>query len=213
MMRPLDMLRPLNLLQWALGIIMVPTALAYFLPDLLPFVRTAQWEGEMATRLMDQLDASGLLAVAKFVQLVGGLALLLNRAVPFALAAMVTVNVCGAFVAVLIEGAPGLSVMALGVLALNALLMFAYIDAYAGVLANGAVADGETAEPGENYNSLFVNPMAGASRKSLLVALVPLLGAAWFFWKVVLGLNSLTGLVVLVLPALAWLVSMVRAKA
>lgn len=206
------MIRPLDMLRLALGIIMVPTALAYFLPDLLPFVRTAQWEGAMATRLMDQLDASGLLAVAKFVQLTGGLALLLNRAVPFALAAMVTVNVCGAFVAVIIEGAPGLSVMALGVLALNVLLMFAHLDAYAGVLATGAIADGEDEEPGANYNSLFVNPLAGASRKALLVALVPLLGAVWFFWNVVLGLNSLTGLVVLVLPALAWLVAMMRAK-
>ncbi len=206
------MMRPLDMLRLALGAIMVPTALAYFLPDLLPFVRTATWEGAMAVRLMDQLDASGLLAVAKFVQLVGGLALLLNRAVPFALAAMVTVNVCGAFVAVIIEGAPGLSVLALGVLALNALLMFAYIEAYAGVLANGALADGEEEEPGANYNSLFVNPLAGASRKQLLVALAPLLGAAWFFWQVVLGLNSLTGLVVLVLPALVWLVSFVRAK-
>ena len=35
------MMRPLETLRLALGIIMVPTALAYFLPDLLPFVRTA----------------------------------------------------------------------------------------------------------------------------------------------------------------------------
>lgn len=207
------MMRPLDMLRIALGLIMAMTALAYFLPDLLPWVRTAQWHGDMATRLMTQLDASGLLAVAKFIQLVGGLALLLNRAVPFALAAMVTVNVCGAFVAVLIDGDVLLSLLAPAVLALNVLLMFAYLDAYAGVLAVGAIADGEGAEPGENYNSLFVNPLAGASRKQLLVALVPLLGAAWFFWKVILGLNSITGLVILILPALGWLVAMVRARA
>ncbi|MEL1252064.1 hypothetical protein [Aurantiacibacter gilvus] len=212
MMRQDDMLRSLDLLRLALGLIMVPTALAYFLPDLLPWVRTATWEGEMSLRLMDSLETSGLLAVAKFVQLVGGLALLLNRAVPFALAAMVCVNVCGAFVAVLIEGAPGLSVMALGVLALNVLLMFAYIDAYRGVLASGALADGEAEEPGANYNSLFVNPLAGASRKALLVALLPLLGALWFFWKVVPFANGTMGLYVLVLPALVWVVAMARAK-
>ena len=166
----------------------------------------------MSLRLMGSLETSGLLAVAKFIQLVGGLALLLNRAVPFALAAMVTVNVCGAFVAVLIEGAPGLSVMALGVLALNVLLMFAHLDAYTGVLANGARADGEAAEPGEDYNSLFVNPLAGANRKALLVALIPLLGAFWFFWKVVPFANGTMGLYVLVLPALVWIVGMVRAK-
>ncbi|WAT16926.1 hypothetical protein OZN62_08225 [Aurantiacibacter sp. MUD11] len=207
-----DMLRPLSLLQIALGLIMVPTALAYFLPDLLPWVRTAQWEGEMTVRLMSQLDASGLLAVAKFIQLVGGLALLLNRAVPFALAAMVSVNVCGAFVAVLIEGAPALGVMALGVLALNAILMFAYLPAYRGVLAAGAVADGESAAPGENFDSLFCNPLAGASRKACAIAALPLLAALWFFWKVVPFTNSTTGLVVLVVPALVLAVNFVRAK-
>lgn len=206
------MMRPLDMLRLALGIIMMPTALAYFLPDLLPFVRTATWQGEMSVRLMGQLDASGLLAVAKFVQLLGGLALLLNRAVPFALAAMVCVNVCGAFVAVLIEGDPLLGTMALGVLALNALLMFAYLPAYSGVLAHGAIADGEGAEPGANYESLFVNPLSGASRRHCLFALVPLVLAAGFFWKVVLGFNSVTGLVVLVVPTLALLVNLVRAK-
>lgn len=207
------MIRPPDMLRIALGLVMVPTALAYFLPDLLPWVRTATWQGEMSLRLMGQLDASGLLAVAKFIQLVGGLALLLNRAVPFALAAMVTVNVCGAFVALLIEGDALLAIMALGVLALNVLLMFAYIEAYRGVLSNGELADGESEEPGANYNSVFVNPLAGASRKALLVALVPLLGALLFFWKVVPFANGTMGLYVLALPALVWLVSFVRAKA
>lgn len=206
------MTRPLDMLRIALGLIMVPTALAYFLPDLLPWVRTAQWEGEMTVRLMGQLDASGLLAVAKFIQLVGGLALLLNRAVPFALAAMVTVNVCGAFVAVLIEGAPALAVMALGVLALNALLMFAYLPAYAGVLSTGSIADGEEQQAGAYYESVFVNPLAGATRKACLVAALPLVAALLFFWKVVPFTNGTTGLVVLVFPALVWLVNLVRAK-
>ena len=145
------MIRPVDMLRIALGAIMVPTALAYFLPDLLPWVRTAQWQGAMATRLMGQLDASGLLAVAKFIQLTGGIALLLNRAVPFALAAMVAVNVCGAFVAVLIDGGVLLSLLALAVLALNVVLMLAYLPAYRGVLALRALADGESPQPGENY--------------------------------------------------------------
>lgn len=206
-------MRPLDMLRIVLGAVMALTALAWFLPALLPFVRTATWADPMSVRLMGQLEASGLLAVAKFVQLTGGLALLLGRAVPFALAATMAVNVCGAFVAVLIEGAPLLGVLALGVLALNALLMFAYLPAYAGVLANGAVADGEGAAPGEHYNSLFVNPLSGANRRQCLVALVPLAGALAFYWKVVLGLNSMTGLVVLALPTAAWLVALVRAKA
>jgi len=206
------MIRPIDMLRLALGIIMVPTALAYFLPDLLPWVRTATWAAPMSVRLMDSLDASGLLAVAKFIQLTGGLALLLNRAVPFALAAMAAVNVCGAFVAVLIEGAPMLGTMALGGLALNAVLMFAYLPAYHAMLAAGAVADGEKPEAGANFESLFVNPLGGASRKALLIALVPLAGAAWFFWDVVPFANGTMGLYVLVLPALAWAVNMARAS-
>lgn len=206
------MIRPVDMLRIALGAIMVPTALAYFLPDLLPWVRTAQWQGAMATRLMGQLDASGLLAVAKFIQLAGGIALLLNRAVPFALAAMVAVNVCGSFVAALIDGGVLLSLLALAVLALNVVLMLAYLPAYRGVLALRALADGESPQPGENYESLFVIPLSGASRKACLIAALPLIGAAWFFWQVVPGLNSLTGLIVLVLPALALLANFVRAR-
>ncbi len=196
------MMRPLDMLRLALGFIMVPTALAYFLPDLLPFVRVATWEAPMSLRLMGQLDASGLLAGAKFIQLAGGLALLLNRAVPFALAAMLCVNVCGAFVAVLVEGEPLLATMALGVLALNVLLMFAWLPAYAGVLAGDAAADGETAQPGERYESLFVNPLSGASRRAVLIGAIPLAGALAFYWWVVPFANGTTGLAVLAIPAL-----------
>ncbi len=207
------MIRPIDMLRIALGIIMVPTALAYFLPDLLPWVRTATWTAPMSLRLMGSLDASGLLAVAKFIQLTGGLALLLNRAVPFALAAMAAVNVCGAFVAVLIEGAPMLGTMALGVLALNVALMFAYLPAYHAMLAPGAVADGEEPEAGARFESLFVNPLSGASRKACLFAALPLAGALLFFWQVVPFGNGPTGLVVLVYPTLVWLVNLLRAKA
>ncbi len=206
-------MRPIDMLRIALGLIMVPSALAYFLPDVLPWVRTATWAEPMSVRLMGQLDASGLLAVAKFIQLTGGLALLLNRAVPFALAAMAAVNVCGAFVAVLIEGAPLLGTLALGVLALNATLMFTYLPAYRAMLVAGAVADGEEAEPGARFESLFVNPLAGASRTACLFAAMPLAGAWLFYWQVVPFGNGPTGLVVLVFPTLVWLVNLLRAKA
>ena len=196
------MMRPVDMLRLALGVIMVPTALAYFLPDLLPFVRVATWDAPMSLRLMGRLDESGLLAVVKFIQLVGGLALLLNRAVPFALAAMISVNVCGAFVAVLIEGDPVLGLMALGVLTLNVVLMFAYLPAYAGVLSGGAVADGETTQPGERYESLFINPLSGASRRAVLIGAIPLAGALAFYWWVVPFANGTTGLAVLAIPAL-----------
>lgn len=206
------MIRPLDMLRLALGLVMAVTALAWFLPDLLPFVRTALWDAAMTVRLMGQLEASGLLGVAKGIQLAGGLALLLNRAVPFALAAMVTVNVCGAFIALLIEGDPLLAVLALGVLALNAALMFAYLPAYRGVLAAHAIADGEAPEPGENYESLFANPLAGANRNACMLAALPLLAALWFFWKVVPFTNGTTGLVVLAVPVVVLAASWVRGR-
>lgn len=198
------MTRGIAMLRVTLGALMVPTALAYFLPDLLPFIRSATWQAPMTVRLMDALDASGLLAVAKFIQLTGGLALLLNRAVPFALAAMVCVNVCGAFVAVMIEAEPLLATLALLVLVLNGVLMLAYLPAYSAMLAKGALADGEGPEPGAHYASVFINPFAGAPRTTLLLAAIPLAGALAFYYWVVPFTNGTTGLVVLALPAAVW---------
>ncbi len=205
------MIAPLHMLRIALGALMSLTALAWFLPDLLPFIRHARWTDPMTVRLIDSLAASGLLAVAKFIQLAGGLALLLNRAVPFALAAMAAVNVCGAFVAVLIEGDAVLGLLALLVLALNALLMFAYIEAYADMLGANRLADGEDAEPGANFDSLFTRPLGkGAPRKACLIAAIPLAGAIAFYWWVVPFTNGTMGLYVLALPTVLLVDSALR---
>lgn len=206
------MIRPLDAMRVLLGAILLVTALAWLIPPLVPFIPAQQWHDPMAARLMAAFDASGLLGVAKAIHLAAGLALLLNRAAPAALAAVMTVNVCGTFIAVLIEAEPVGALLALALLALNGVLMLAYLPAYHAMLAPAALADGERAEAGAHYNSLFVNPLAGASRKACLIAALPLLAAALFFWKVVLGLNSLTGLVVLLVPALALLVAAVRGR-
>ena len=98
---------------------MVVTALRYFMPLLLPFVPDGEWEDPMAVRLMTAFDKSGLLAVAKFIHLAAGLLLLANRAVPFALAALMPVNLCGLFIALFIEGDPLVAVLAVLTVALN----------------------------------------------------------------------------------------------
>ena len=206
------MIRPLDGFRVLLGAILLLTAMGWLIPAWVPFVPAQQWHDPMAARLMASFEASGLLGVAKGIHLAAGLALLLNRAAPAALAAAMTVNVCGAFIGVLIETAPVGAILALALVALNALLMLTYLPAYHAMLAPAAWADGEAAEAGANYNSLFVNPLAGASRKACLMAALPLLAAALFFWKVVLGLNSLTGLVVLAFPALALVVGAVRGR-
>ena len=201
----------LAVLRMLLGAVLLMTGIAWFLPALLPFVPAQGWNDPMAIRLEAQFAASGLLGVAKFIHVVAGLALLLDRAVPFVLAAAMPVNVCGAFIAVLIERALPGAVLALSLLALHALLMFAYLPAYAAMLAKGALADGEGPAAGENYESLYARPGTGAPADLCLVAAAPLALAALFYWFVVLGFNSVTGLVVLAFPALMLAANAMRA--
>lgn len=208
------MIRPLDALRMLLGLVMVVTALQYFLPPLLPFLPVATWTDPMTVRLMGAFDKSGLLAVAKFIHLVAGALLLVNRGVPFALAALMPVNVCGAFIALFVEGDPLIGLLAVLTVALNALLMLAYLPWYRGVLAPGQLADGEGLEDGANYNSLYVNPLGRAPARAYPLAAVVLAAAIAFYWFVVLGLNSMTGLVVLAVPtailAIGWARALMR---
>ena len=196
------MTRILDALRVLLGAAMVVTALQYFLPSLLPFLPAYAWEDPMSVRLMAQFDRSGLLAVARFIHLVAGALLLVNRAVPFALAALAPVNLCGTFIALFVEGDPTIGLLAVLTLALNALLMLAYLPYYRGVLEAGQLADGEEQEDGGNYESLFVNPMSPAPPSAYLGAALVLIAASAFYWFVVPGLNGATGLMVLAIPGL-----------
>ncbi len=205
------MTRALDLLRVALGAILVVTGLQYFLPGLLPFLPAAQWEDAMAIRLLTEFDKSGLLAVAKFIHIAAGLLLIGNRAVPFALAALLPVNLCGTFIAVLIERDPLLAVLALGLLALNGVLMLAYLPAYNRVLAGGQLADGEGPEDGRNFTSLYVDLRRHAPADAYLGGALTLLAAAAFYWFVVPGFNSATGLAVIAIPAVLLAVGWVRA--
>ncbi|MWV26616.1 hypothetical protein [Aurantiacibacter rhizosphaerae] len=195
-----------------LGAVLLLSGLGYFLPMFAAFSIGDELHDPMALRLMHNLDASGLLAVAKFIHIIAGLALLLNRAVPAALAAAMCVNVCAAFIAVFIEGALMPALFAVLILSLIGLLMLACLPAYRPMLTSGAIADGESPEPGENFQSLFVNPLSGASRMQCLAALAPLIPAAAFFAWIVPGISGTIGLVVLALPAAALLVNAVRAR-
>lgn len=207
------MTRALDALRVLLGAVMVVTAVQYFLPPLLPFLPATQWEDPMAARLMTAFDRSGLLAVAKFIHLVAGALLLSNRAVPFALAALLPVNLCGLFIALLIEGAALVGVFAVLTVALNALLCLAYLPSYRGVLEGGHLADGEGPEPGQNYESLYANPMGGAPAAAYPAAALVLAAALAFYWWVVPGANGLTGLVTLAVPAVMLAIGWGRALA
>ena len=196
------MTRTLDALRVLLGAVMVVTALQYFLPSLLPFLPTATWQDPLSVRLMTAFDKSGLLAVAKFIHLAAGVLLLCNRAVPFALAALVPVNLCGTYISLFVEADPLIAVLAVLTMALNALLMLAYLPSYRGVLEAGQLADGEGPEDGRNYESLFVNPLGNAPPSAYPAAALVLLASLAFYWFVVPGLNSLTGLAVLGIPTM-----------
>ena len=201
----------LDVLRALLGAAMVISALHYFLPSLLSFLPTATWQDPMSIRVMTAFDKSGLLAVAKFIHLVAGALLLVNRGVPFALAALAPVNVCGTYLSLFVEGDALIGLVAVLTMALNALLMFAYLPWYRGVLEPGQLADGEGPEDGRNYESLYVNPLSKAPASAYAGAAVVLAAAVAFYWFVVLGLNSTTGLVVLAIPAVLLAVGWARA--
>ena len=205
------MTRALDMLRLLLGAVMVATALDYFLPALVPLVQQPEWNDPMAARVMTAFDRSGLLAVAKFIHLVAGALLLTNRAAPFALAALMPVNVCGLYISLFLEGEPLIAVLAVLTVGLNGLLMLAYLPYYSGVLEGGQLADGEGAEAGANYESLFANPFASAPLKAYPGGALVLAAGLAFYWFVVPFSNGTTGLVTLAVPALLLAVGWVRA--
>lgn len=206
------MKRAFDLLRLLLGAGMVVTSLDYFLPALVPLVEQTSWNDPMAARVMTAFDRSGLLAVARFIHLFAGALLLTNRAVPFALAALMPVNVCGLYISLLLEGETLIALLAVLTAALNGLLMLAYLPYYRGVLKGGALADGEGPEPGRNYESLFVNPLSQAPRAAYLAGVAVLAAALAFYWFVVPFANGTTGLVTLAIPAVLLAAGATRAR-
>lgn len=205
------MTRLLDALRILLGAVMMVTATRYFLPPLLPFLPVAQWHDPMAVRLMAAFDTSGLLAVAKLIHFAGGALLLCNRAVPFALAALLPVNVCGLYITLFVEADALLGLLAVLTVALNAVLMLAYLPSYGGVLQKRALADGEATEDGQNFESLYVNPFSEAPPRAYAAAATVLVAALAFYWFVVPFANGTMGLYVLAIPSLLLLTGSMRA--
>jgi hypothetical protein len=205
------MIRPLDILRLLLGAVLAIGAIDYFMPFLLPLDTAHAWEDPMAARLMTVFDRSGLLAVAMFIHLAAGALLLFNRAVPFALAALMPVNVCGLYISLFLEADPALAVLAIAIVAVNALLMLAYLPSYRGVLEQGALAEEEGPEPGRNYNSLFVNPLSDAPPAAYLGGALVLAAALAFYWFVVPFTNGTTGVVTLAVPAIVLAAGAARA--
>lgn len=98
----------------------------------------------LAIQLVDALVHIGLLDVVMGMQLVGGALIVAGVFVPAALCVLMPISVCAAYWAVILEREPVGALLALVAMALNAVLMLAYLDYYRGVLERHPKAIGET---------------------------------------------------------------------
>jgi hypothetical protein len=121
------------------GAWMVLTGINYFFVSLYPMPTGTE---PLAVQLMTGLVNSQLLDVVVAIQLVTGALILAGVFVPLALCVVMPLSVCAAFWAVL-DHQPLSLLLGLAALALNGLLMLAYIDDYKGVLQRHALALGE----------------------------------------------------------------------
>jgi len=96
----------------------------------------------LAVQLMDGLVHSSLLDVVIGIEMVAGALILAGVFVPAALCVVMPLSVCAAFWA-LLDHQPVSLLLGLGAIALNGLLMLAYIDYYQGTLQRHALAVGE----------------------------------------------------------------------
>lgn len=164
----------------------------------------------LGIQLIGALAHSGLLDIAMGILLAAGALILAGQLVPFALCMALPVVVGAAYWAVLLERNPVPAMLALAALALNALLMLAYLDHYRGVLQVRALAVGESDTDGASYERTYSLPLSGISPAQFAVALVPLLGAGAFYYFLVPSLLAFYCLLMLAVPAAVLLVRRVR---
>lgn len=173
-----------------------------------PFMPYPQGATPLGRQLVDALEFSGLIHVAIAVQLAAGLAVLANRYLPLALAAVMPVNICVLFWALLLEGSLVWTLAAGLAVVLGALLMFALLHCYAGMFAAAPLACGETGAM--RYDTLYARPVGQTSLKGFMLALVPLALAAAFYHFIVPSMLAFYCLVVLVVPFAVVLLRMLQ---
>ncbi len=151
----------------------------------------------LAVQLMTALNHSHLIDVVLGIELVTGVLILAGVFVPLALCVVMPLSVCAAFWGVVVDHQPLSALLSLAALALNGLLMLAYIDYYKGVLQRHAIL---SAKPGE-FDTLFVNPNGRTSRGEFVGAVITVLAVFAFYHFLVPGRNSEWCQLVLLFPA------------
>ena len=164
----------------------------------------------LGAQLMAALADSRLFDVAMAIQLAAGALIVTGAFVPLALTVVIPVNVCAAYWAVILEHQPLGAVLALIAVALNAGLMLAYLDVYRPMLRPRALALGEDAGEGRNFDRLFALPVGRISPAQFLQGLAPLAAAALFYYLLIYGRPKLFGLLVMAYCALVLLARLVQ---
>ena len=121
------------------GAWMVLNGISFFFVSLYPLPTGHE---PLSMQLMTGLIDSHLLDVVIGIELVAGALILIGIFVPLALCVVMPLSVCAAFWA-LLDHQPLTLFLGLAAIALNGLLMLAYIDDYKGVLQRHALAVGE----------------------------------------------------------------------
>lgn len=151
----------------------------------------------VAAQFMTAIADAHVLDVVMGIQLVTGALILVGVLVPLALCVVMPLTLCAAFWGVLVDHQPLTALLTLVALALNGLLMLAYIDYYKGTLERQARF---AAQPG-GFDTLFVNPMGRNSRGQFIGAVIALLVAFAFYYFLVPGRNAQWVQLTLLYPA------------
>lgn len=154
----------------------------------------------LAIQFMSALNHSQLIDVAYGVQLVTGALILVGILVPLAACIAMPISVCAAYWAVILEHEPIGALLALVAVALNALLLFAHLDVFRGMLQRWALALGE--DTASNYDTLLADPRGRTGQSAFIGALIPLALVAAFYHQFVLGGSGNYAMLVLLYPAI-----------
>ena len=153
----------------------------------------------LAIELMGAFAHSGLLTVAMLIQLVTGALLLAGIFAPAALCVLMPTSTCALYWA-LLEHQPLPLLLALLAVALNGILMLAYLDSYKGALQRSALSLGESGQA-MTWDTLFLNSKGRTPREHFVAAAIPLAIVVWWYVQAGPNVYPQWSLLVLLFPA------------
>jgi uncharacterized membrane protein YhaH (DUF805 family) len=134
----------------------------------------------LAIQLLTAFQHSRLFDVAMAMELIAGVLILGGVIIPVALCVITPVNVCAVYWALILDHQPLMAILAIVALALNGVLMLAYIDYYKDMLQRRDLSLGETAG-GASWDQTFAWATGRTTRMDYVKGLIPLILAAAFY--------------------------------